>query len=432
MPNAVRTSVSAIVLGGAANALSVARNLGRHGIDVVALNYPHEAIRFSRYARFIALKNGYSPDEWAQFLLSRDSDGLRGSALLACSDEAISIIVDNYSALAKKFLLEEGDPLVRRDLLNKFTICKRAEEAGVPTVGYWHAGSDEKLEQAIERLRFPMIMKPLYGPNAALIRSKALLLSDRGMLQERLSEAAQLGVDVLLMEYIPGADDRLCSYYTYLDENGNALVHLTKRLKRRYPCGSGDGTYHVTDWIPDAAELGAKFFRHIKLKGLGNIEFKRDARDNKLKIIEVNARFTASDCLIAKSGVNLPLITYNRLAGRSQGAAFDYRKSLTLCRVFQDARAAWELRNRGELRPAEWIADLCRVNQFPLFDWRDPLPAMASCWQFAGRFGKKSIAALTSSHSRRARNGKRMNGFASAANQNDGELPHVAQSRAAE
>ncbi len=431
MPNALRTSVPAIVLGGAVNALSVARNLGRHGIDVVAVNYPHEAIRFSRYARLAHLKNGYSPDEWERFLLSRESDSLRGSALLACSDEAISIVVNNYSALAKKFLLEEGDPLVRRDLLNKFTICRRAEEAGVPTVGYWHVGSKAGLEQIIDRLRFPLIMKPLYGPDAALIRSKALLLSDRGMLQERFAAAVQLGVDVLLMEYIPGGDDRLCSYYTYLDENGNALVHLTKRLKRRYPCGSGDGTYHVTDWIPDAADLGARFFRHIKLRGLGNIEFKRDARDNRLKIIEVNARFTASDCLLAKSGVNLPLITYNRLTGRPQDPAFDYEKQLTLCRVYQDARAAWELRRRGELRLTQWIADLRRINQFPLFDWKDPLPAMASCWQFAGRLGKKSVAALRSSLNSWAGKRTRRDGSAPVGGRGTGGLPHGARSQAA-
>lgn len=432
MQNALRTSVPAIVLGGAVNALSVARNLGRHGIEVVAVNYPHEAIRFSRYARLVCLKNGYSPDECERFLLSGDSDRLRGAALLACSDEAISIIVNNYWALAQKFLLEEGDPLVRRDLLNKFTICRRAEEAGVPTVGYWHVGSKEELEQIIDRLPFPLIMKPLYGPNAALIRSKAVLLPDRGALRERFGAAMQLGVGVLLMEYIPGGDDRLCSYYTYLDENGNALVHLTKRLKRRYPCGSGDGTYHITEWIPYAAELGARFFRHVKLRGLGNIEFKRDARDDQLKIIEVNARFTASDCLIAKSGVNLPLITYNRLTGRPQDSAFDYKTPLTLCRVYQDARAAWELRRRGELRLTQWIADLGRINQFPLFDWKDPMPAIASCWQFAGRAGKRFVAGLRSSRNSWAGEKVRMEGAVAIAGRDTGRLPHDARSRAAE
>lgn len=389
-----RTLTPVVVLGGAANALSVARNLAHHGIEVVAVNYPHEAVRFSRCASFVRLNDGYSPETWERFLLGRESDHLRGSVLLACGDEAISIIVNNHAVLSQKFLLEEGDPRVRRDLLNKFTICQRAEEADIPCVGYWLIRSKEELERSVKRLRFPLIMKALYGPHANLLGSKAMLVADRSSLVESFGVAIHRGVDVLLMEYIPGGDDRLCSYYTYLDENGNSLVHLTKRLKRRYPRRSGEGTYHVTTWIPEAAELGARFFRHIKFKGLGNIEFKRDERDGRLKIIEVNARFTASDCLIAKSGVNLALITYNRITGRSQPPVLDYQKSLVLCRPVQDARAAWGLRKTGELSLSEWLADLSRVNQFPFFEWRDPLPSVAVWGRFARKAGAKVFASL--------------------------------------
>ena len=59
---------------------------------------------------------------------------------------------------------------------------------------------------------------------------------------------------MLLMEYIPGGDDRLCSYYTYLNEAGAPLFHFTKRIIRRYPAGMGTACYHITDWIPELAE----------------------------------------------------------------------------------------------------------------------------------------------------------------------------------
>ncbi|HVB83069.1 MAG TPA: hypothetical protein VNE82_24360 [Candidatus Binataceae bacterium] len=388
MTNAV---VPAIVLGGRENALSVARNLARQGIEIVAVNYPDEVIRFSRYARFVHLGEERSPKAWEGFLLGPESDHLSGSVLLACSDEAISIIVNNHQALSQKFVLEEGDPVVRRDLLDKFTICQRAEEAGIPTVGYWLIHSSEELERSIERLRFPLIMKALYGPHADLLGSKAIFVSDRKSLGERFSVAMHLGVSVLLMEYIPGGDDRLCSYYTYLDEHGNPLVHLTKRQPRRYPRNSGGSTYHVTTWVPEAAELGLRFFRHLKFRGLGNIEFKRDERDGKLKVIEVNARFTASDCLIAKSGVNLALITYNRVTGRPQPAVLDYQKSLVLCLPVEDALAAWELRKRGELSVGKWLADVWQTDQLPLFEWRDPVPALSVLGRRAVHVGARIV-----------------------------------------
>ena len=367
----------AIVLGGSQNALSVARNLTRQGIEVAALNYPYEAVRFSRFATYVKLGGDGSPAAWEQYLLSTESQSLNGSVLLPCSDEAVSIVVNNHESLSRKFLLEETDPEMRRELLDKFVTYQHAQNAGIPTVGYALVRTREQLDKAASELRFPLIMKPLYSPDRLLLKFKAALIADSEELVRRFSVAADVGVGVVLMEYIPGGDDRLCSYYTYLDERGNPLVHFTKRVKRRYPLESGDGTYHVTDWIPEAADLGLRFFRHLNFRGLGNIEFKWDERDRTLKVIEVNARFTASDCLLTKSGVNLALITYNRITHRPQPPVFGFRKSLVLCRPIEDALAAWSLRKAGRLSLSEWLAELSRVDLLPFFEWRDPMPALA-------------------------------------------------------
>jgi predicted ATP-grasp superfamily ATP-dependent carboligase len=300
--------------------------------------------------------------------------------------------VNNHEALSRKFLLEETDPETRRDLLDKFVTYQHAQNAGIPTVGYSLVRTRDQLDKAASELRFPLIMKPLYSPDRLLLKFKTALIANSDELIRRFSAAAEVGVGVVLMEYIPGGDDRLCSYYTYLDERGNPLVHFTKRVKRRYPLESGDGTYHVTDWIPEAADLGLRFFRHINFRGLGNIEFKWDERDQTLKVIEVNARFTASDCLLTKSGVNLALITYNRITRRPQPPVFGFRKSLVLCRPIEDALAAWSLRKAGRLRLSEWLAELRRVDLVPFFEWRDPMPALAVLSRRIWRLREELIA----------------------------------------
>ena len=71
------------------------------------------------------------------------------------------------------------------------------------------------------------------------------------------------GVDVLLMELIPGPDSDLCSYFTYIEEDGEALFHFTKRVIRRFPAGMGSGCYHITSWNSDLMELGLKLFRQV-------------------------------------------------------------------------------------------------------------------------------------------------------------------------
>jgi hypothetical protein len=56
----------------------------------------------------------------------------------------------------------------------------------------------------------------------------------------------------------------------------------------------GNACYHLTDWNPEVGDLSLKLFQWVGLRGLANAEFKRDERDGKLKLIECNARFTAS------------------------------------------------------------------------------------------------------------------------------------------
>src|SRR6185437_4458297 len=124
------------------------------------------------------------------------------------------------------------------------------------------------------------------------------------------------GLDVMVVEMVPGPDSRLCSYYTYLDESGTPLFHFTKRVIRRSPPVFGGGSYHITDWLPEVKELGLRFFQAVGLRGLGNVEFKRDERDGRLKLIECNARFTEANCLVMASSLDLPLLVYNRLVGR--------------------------------------------------------------------------------------------------------------------
>jgi D-aspartate ligase len=204
----------------------------------------------------------------------------------------------------------------------------------------------------------------------------------------------QFGIVVMLVEKIPGPDDRYCSYYTYIDENGEALFDFTKRIIRRYPYNQGLACYHITDWNPEVRDLGLKYFNHVRLIGLANVEFKRDDRDGKLKLIECNARFTAANCLVAESGFDLALFVYNRLVGQTQPTLKGkrYKEGLRLWYPVEDFSSFKELRGRGELSFLEWLKSIMHPQVLPYFRWYDPIPTIVSDSKRIYRFIKKKIS----------------------------------------
>lgn len=366
---------AAIVVGGGANALSVARSLGRAGVTVYALNEPTAHIRYSRYARWIDVP--HDNDAQARWLLGPESEHLRGSVLLAAGDAALDMIADHRVDLEQKFLLDLSHAAAQRTMLNKLDTYRAAVAAGVPTPRFWVAATLDDLQSFRESLVFPLIVKPrLSHVFEERFGRKFLVAESHEQLADAFRTVQDARIETMLVERIPGGDDQLCSYYTYLDESGEPLFDFTKRIIRRWPVGMGAACYHITDHVPGVRELGLKLFRQVGLRGLANVEFKLDPRDGQLKLIECNARFTAANGLLADCGFDLARFVYSRLAGLEPPALEHYRTGVRLWYPIDDFKSFRELRQRGEITTAWWLATLCHRQTFPFFRWHDPLPTL--------------------------------------------------------
>jgi predicted ATP-grasp superfamily ATP-dependent carboligase len=318
-------------------------------------------------------------EDWAAYLLGSKSNHLQGAVLLAASDEAIELIVEHRQALSEKFTLDLSNPAAQSCMLDKLCTYRAAEAAGVPTPKFWVADTREEIEQLKQDLIFPLILKPIFGHkfNRKFTVSYTVAYHFDELLNA-FDAVDRAGIRTFLVEMIPGPDDRLCSYYTYLDEKGNNLIDFTKRVIRRYPMNMGGSTYHVTDYVPDIQPLALALFRLVDLRGVANVEFKLDERDGKLKLIECNARFTAADCLLVASGLNLPLFVYNRLIGREHPAPSSYRIGMRLWKPVGDLAAYRQLSKMGLLAFGTWVRSIMHPQIFPIFRWNDPLPAIIS------------------------------------------------------
>lgn len=373
-------TVPAIVFGGGYNAVSIVRQLGRRGVPVHTLNKPSASVHASRYARRLTLPDSDPyPQAAAAFLLGPASDRLRGAVLLTASDEALEILIAQHAELSEKFVLDICNVEAQAAMLNKLETYRLAGHAGIPLPRYWTVSSTADLDGIRDELVFPLLVKPrLSHLFQEKFRAKFLLARDTVELDDALQVVEQAGVDVLLMEQIPGPDSRLCSYYTYLDEQGTPLFDFTKRIIRRYPAGMGLACYHVTDQVDGVKDLALRLFREAGLIGVANAEFKLDERDGQLKLMECNARFTAADCLLASSGIDLAWFVYCRLTGQPTEALDTFRTGVHLWDPIRDFTAFLERRRTGEMSLPAWLADVCRRHTFPLFSWTDPRPSLVS------------------------------------------------------
>ena len=130
-----------------------------------------------------------------------------------------------------------------------------------------------------------------------------------------VKEAFDAGVDVLLMEMIPGPDNLLCSYYTYLDESGQPTFDLTKRGIRMDPVNMGIGTYHVTEYIPSYAPRDGDLSPGWA-SGTRGRRIQTGSAGRFAELIECNARFTAANRLLSVAGFDVGRWVYYRIIGR--------------------------------------------------------------------------------------------------------------------
>jgi predicted ATP-grasp superfamily ATP-dependent carboligase len=123
---------------------------------------------------------------------------------------------------------------------------------------------------------------------------------------------------------------------------------------------------------------GRKVALRCPLKGPFKMDFKRDPRDGRWYLLEINARYNLWHYLGAANGVNVPRAAYEYLLDgkRPQPARAEPRYRWLALGL--DFKAYREMAARGEISAARWAASiLASRNVYDIFAWSDPGPWLA-------------------------------------------------------
>ena len=382
-----RANPPAIVLGG----INVVRSAALGGMPViVASSDPAEPAFASRDCAAPLLMPPLSDADAACAALERAAERFGAPLpLLFGNDDALRFVYSRRERLAKNFLMLLNDADVGEALIDKDAFARFALERGLsaPRVYAW----DE-----LGSVAGPVLVKPKVKFNWETSPVLAQLLEGAGKAIVRANGAATLADEViarfheqlLFQEFIPGGDDALWCFDGVADERGKILACYAGRKIRSYPPCTGDATYIELVHDERAIAAGREVAQRAGLKGIFNIDFKRDPRDGAFRVLEINARYNFWLHLGARNGLNLTRVMVDYLVARKLPTHTSYSTTYRWIDPELDFRSYRLLARSGELTFARWAASVLFARKiYSVFSWSDPRPFLLALRErVAGRW----------------------------------------------
>jgi D-aspartate ligase len=224
--------------------------------------------------------------------------------------------------------------------------------------------------------------------------AKAWRADERAALLARYDEAAALvGANaVVVQELIPGRGETQLSYAALWDR-GRPVAALTARRARQYPIDFGyTSTFVETIARADVERAACQFLESLAYDGLVEVEFKYDARDGRLKLLDVNARAWTWIALGRRAGVDFPHLFWRLAMGETLPSARG-APGVGWMHASRDIVAACQEMAAGYLAPRDYLASLRGPLQFAAFATDDPLPGVLDVPLSLARFFTRRLPA---------------------------------------
>lgn len=371
-----RTNVGALVVGGDHPGLGVARSLRRRGIPVYIIDDQFCISSFSRYAsRVIKVDNLLDERKAVAAVLEagRRFD-LRDWVLFPTRDETVAAFSRYRDELAEFFRVTTGEWSSIEWAWDKKKTYELAETLGIPVPQTFNVRDSAELATLDGRL--PLAIKPAIKENFFYSTGAKAWRADTPEELRHFYEKATRQIkpeEVLIQEIIPGDGREQFSYCAFF-QNGVPYSTLTARRARQHPREFGRASsYVVTVDLPAIEELSERFLKAINYHGLVEIEFKRDPRDGKYKLLDVNARTWGFHWIGSGAGVDFPYLAFADQMGL-ESVPTRARAGIGWVRILTDVPTALSDMAHGCLSIGEYLRSLCTARVDAVFSWRDPLP----------------------------------------------------------
>ncbi len=389
-----QTTIGALVMDADYRGLAVVRSLGRRGIPVWVLKHGDQLLAtLSRYNRRTVDWPSQDGAENVDFLVRlAERDNIRDWLLFPTGDEGAALVARNHQQLSEHYQLTTPPWDVLQWVYDKRLTYQLAGKIGVDHPWTLYPANREEVEAI--NCEYPVILKPAYRNSFnRFTASKAWRADSREQLLARYDEARTL-VDpgaLMIQEIISGGGESQFSY-TALCSDGQPLASLTAMRVRQIPMDFGRASTFV-ETIEDRATstTAIRLLQELRYTGIVEVEFKRDPRDGKLKLLDINPRVWGWHSLCGSAGVDYPYLQWLLTLGQpipGTKAAVGAR----WVRMSTDAPTAIREILRGRLSLREYLRSIRSPLSTAIYAHDDPLPGVLEIPLLAYMLGKRVIS----------------------------------------
>ncbi len=201
---------------------------------------------------------------------------------------------------------------------NKVALFRLAEKLGVPIPDTFFLDGPEDLPFVIDGiLRYPVVVKPFLSrifEKGRFLHGGVNYAHSRNELSHLYETSPVLRYPSMIQEKIVGPGTGL---FTLYDKDHHLALFSHRRLREKPPSG---GVSVVSESAPlddEMIESADRLLSAVGWEGVAMVEFKRDLRDGKAKLMEINGRFWGTLELAIACGIDFPALLLDYLQGRS-------------------------------------------------------------------------------------------------------------------
>ena len=368
----------AIVLSGYTAALGVVRSLAAMGIPVVLVYYgDFDFAGRSRLvsASYLAPHPEQSEKEFIDFLLSL-GPRYPGAVLFPALDDCLVAVSRHKALLEQHFRVACTDWEVTQRFIDKQVTYALAERCGVPAPRTVTPGTLQEALSGATEIGLPCLVKPCQSHLFTVRFGRKMVRAETpGEVEEVFKESTDAGLKVMLQELIPGDDTDVVNYNAYVWE-GRVLAEFTAPHVRNGPPSFGQPRVVVSRRVPGVIEPGRRMLEALGFSGYACTEFKRDPRDGRYKVLDVNGRHNLSTMLAVRCGINFPWLHYRHLSDGIEPQPAEYREGVYWIDLVRDIGFTARYLTREHHSLATYLRPYLSPHVFAIFDRTDMKPFM--------------------------------------------------------